>query len=242
MAWGRLYGLGVGPGDPELITLKAKRILAAVKIVFLPRAETKEASLALSIAGQFLQEDCLRRELVFPMTRDRVKLDHYWRRGADEIAQALSDGADGAFLTLGDSTLYSTFTYVQRKIRETYPGIETVIVPGVNAPSACAAAWGHPLAEASEKLALVPAARVAELPSILNRFDTVVLMKVGKKLPQIISVLEAEGLAGNGVFLTRVGLDGERLVEDLAQLKYAEESDSYLSTIIIRKERKRESR
>lgn len=230
----RLYGLGVGPGDPELVTIKAQRILATVGTVFLPRAATKDESLALSIAAPFMSPECRRREVVFPMTSDRSELERHWRAAVQTIAEALSKGGQGAFLTLGDPCLYSTFTYVQRGLKKYYPEIETVTIPGVSSPSACAAAWGQPLVEAAEKMALVPASRLEEMPKLLELFDTIVLMKVGKKLPQVVSLLESLGLMAGAVFVSRVGMNGERLEENLEKLKEVAESESYLSTIIIR--------
>ena len=133
---GKLIGIGVGPGDTELLTLKAARILKSVPVVFSPKSAKEKESIALSIVRPILKErkDYKRLMLVepiFPMIEDKEELEKVWTSASEMIAQYLDSGRDVAFITLGDSSVFSTYSYVQRKLAgryeiETIPGIVSI--------------------------------------------------------------------------------------------------------------------
>ena len=150
------------------------------------------------------------------------------------LSRLLEQGKEVAFITLGDPLLYSTYNYLLQALREKHPDLEVETVPGVSSISAAAALAGLPLAQGEERLAILPAPPDGEgLREVLARFDTVVVMKVGDRLPALRRALEELGLAGKAVLVSRAGLEGERVVRGLQSLK--DDSVGYLSVVIIRR-------
>ena len=178
---GCLYGVGVGPGDPELMTLKAVRVLKAAPIVFTPQATGSKDSLALTVARNYIDESkaaadiCL--EFVMGGTSDDV-----WSEAAERIVGYLLGGEDVAFLTQGDPLLYGSFMYVMVKVQVAHPTIPIEVVPGVTSITASASRAKMPLVSHGERLAVLPAMYgIDDLRDVLARNDTVVLMKVNRK-------------------------------------------------------------
>jgi precorrin-2/cobalt-factor-2 C20-methyltransferase len=231
----KIYAVGVGPGDPELLTRKAERILRQVPVICAPTASPVDSSYALSIVEPFL--DLSRQEVivqVFPMRRDQAGLEEFWETAADDVAKRVQGGQDVAFITIGDPFLYSTFLYIYRIFRERYPDISIEVVPGVSSINAAAVAAGMPLGMASERIAIIPAAFEEEnLRRILLDFDTVVLMKVSRVFDGIYALLQELGLEKNGAFIRRVGSTEEAVVFDLASL--VGRKLDYLSLLIVKK-------
>lgn len=231
----KIYAVGVGPGDPELLTRKAERILRQVPVICAPTASPVDSSYALSIVEPFL--DLSRQEVivqVFPMRRDQAGLEEFWETAADDVAERVQGGQDVAFITIGDPFLYSTFLYIYRIFRERYPDIPIEVVPGVSSINAAAVAAGMPLGMASERIAIIPAAFEEEnLRRILLDFDTVVLMKVSRVFDGIYALLQELGLENNGAFIRRVGSTEEAVVFDLASL--VGQKLDYLSLLIVKK-------
>lgn len=231
---GKFYGLGVGPGDPELLTIKAHRILREVDIVCVPISKMEQESLALSIVKPYLQEDKLVMELHMPMTQDETTLEASWSGAAEQILPYLQEGKQVAFLTLGDPSLFSTYTYLLTRIKKLDPEIVVETVPGITSLAAAAARINLPLAEGEERLTIVPALLdVDELTGILAESSNVVLMKVSRQFPEIVRILEQEGRLEDAVMVTRCGQPRERIIGDLRQV--AGEKIDYMSLIIIKK-------
>jgi precorrin-2/cobalt-factor-2 C20-methyltransferase len=230
-----LYAVGVGPGDPELLTLKAVRVLRAADVIVAPTGQAEAASYALGIVADHLDRDRqLILERVFPMSRNEEELQPYWEATALEVAGHLHAGRTVAFVTIGDPLLYSTFLYLLRILRERYPGIAIEIVPGITSVGASAAAAGVPLAMAAERLAILPATyETAQLRQTLLDFDCVVLMKVSRVFDQLYALLVELGLERQGVFVRRVGSSEEEVVTDMAAL--VGKKLDYLSLLIVRK-------
>lgn len=230
-----LHCLGVGPGDPELITLKAQRILARVRRVIVPTAREEAESLALSIARAHLAPDAEAHPCLFPMSDDRGILAAHWRAAADRVAALLGDDGEAAFLTLGDPLLYSTAIHLARALRRHHPRIRVAFVPGVMALGAAAALAGVPLGCGRRPVTIVPAA--GDDPEAVRRAlrggGTVVLMKIGRRLPELRALLAAEGALARAVLVARAGLPGERVVHDLAALGDGDMAAGYLAVIIV---------
>jgi precorrin-2/cobalt-factor-2 C20-methyltransferase len=232
---GKFYGMGVGPGDPELVTLKAVRVLKECSVVFVPRSATGEGSRAREIASRYISPRSRVAELVFPMTRDPVELENGWRASVQEVAIELRSGRNAAFLTLGDPMLYSTYIYLLRGLKKELPELEVDTVPGVTSVSAAAALTGFPIGEGDEKVVIVPSSGdIGELGELLDRFDTLVLMKVARNLQGIIALLEDRGLLDRAVMVSRAGFPQQSIVEELQTLKGCHEDVGYLSTILIK--------
>lgn len=231
----RLYAVGVGPGDPELLTLKAVRVLAAADVIVAPTGQAEAASYALGIVAAHLDRSRQQvLERVFPMTRDERELQPFWEATAAEVAGFVRAGRTVAFVTIGDPLLYSTFLYVLRILRERWPEIAVEIVPGITSVGAAAAAAGMPLGMAAERLAILPATyETGLLRQTLLDFDCVVLMKVSRVFDRVYALLVELGLERQGVFVRRVGSSEEEVFTDLASM--VGRKLDYLSLLIVRK-------
>lgn len=231
----RLFAVGVGPGDPELLTRKAERILRSAPVICAPTGAADAASYALAIVEPLL--DRSRQEVltrVFPMKKDEAELLPFWEETAAEVAQRIRAGEDVAFITIGDPFLYSTFLYLYRIFRDRYPEIEIEIVPGITSVGAAAAAAGVPLGLSADRLAILPATyEEKQLRQTLIDFDTVVLMKVHRVFDRVYGLLAELGLEKSAVFIRRVGSSEEEVVTDLASL--VGKKLDYLSLVIVRK-------
>ncbi|MDP4182612.1 MAG: precorrin-2 C(20)-methyltransferase [Bacillota bacterium] len=229
---GKLYGVGVGPGDPELITLKAKRVLDGADYVAVPKTTRDKSSQALTIAKGIIKENKEIIELIFPMSFDERILDESWNKAVSEVVQKLDKGKDVAFITLGDPTIYSTYIYLHKAVKGM--GYQTEIIPGVTSFCASAARAGVSLGENRETIAVVPSAyECVELDSILDNFDNIALMKISRNLGKLKQKLAEKGLLNNAVIVSKCGLEDERIYSDINAME--EEGLSYFSTMIIKK-------
>ena len=235
MKYGTLYGIGVGPGDPELITVRGANILSRCRHVFTPKARVKADSLALTIAERYICKDAQVHELVFPMTQDPDELSSHWKESAGEIIATLEQGEDACFLTIGDPFLYSTYIYLLREIRARVPGIEVDTVAGVTAFSAAAALAEFAVGEAKDPVLVIPTADdLAAVKQALKTEGTVILMKIGKRLPEILHILEEANLLDRSVFVSHAGMENQRVETDLRLLKHdADAETGYLSIILV---------
>jgi precorrin-2/cobalt-factor-2 C20-methyltransferase len=232
---GTLYGIGVGPGDPDLITVKGATILAGCSHVFVPKARQGAESVALGIAQKHINPQAEIHEILFPMTTDRSELEKRWEESAKVIGEVLETGADACFLTLGDALLYSTYIYMLRALRRKIPDVRVVTVPGITAFSAAASLADFPVGEAKEPVTIVPTADdLEDVRRAISVGGTVVLMKIGKRLNQILDLLEEVGAIENGVFVSHAGMDAQRVETDLRSLRGQNAEAGYLSVILIR--------
>lgn len=231
----KLYGVGVGPGDPELLTIKAMRILQSVPVVCVPRSSYDSDSFAMSIIEGVI--DKTRQEiipLIFPMSKDKEVTKKFWDESAIIIEGKLKAGKDVACISIGDPFFYSTFIYVFENLKERLKDLKVEIVPGVSSINASSAAAILPLAKANERVAVLPATYEKEmLRDALKNYDTIVLMKVNRVFDDVLAVLEEMGLKDKSVFISRCGTENERIVRDIEMLK-GKELD-YLSMVIVRK-------
>lgn len=233
---GTLFGVGVGPGDPELMTLKALRVLRAASVIAAPKSSGIDAgSNALEIIkGAIGVENKIILELSLPMTKDKAALKAGREKAAAEIAGMLEKGLDIAFITLGDPMLYSTFTYLAPLVRERLPDARIEAIAGVTSFCAAACAAMLPIAEGSEGVAIVPSAYdIEDVRQALKTPDTVILMKVNKAMDGIIELLEDESLLNRSVFVSRASQSDAEIVKDLKSLKGKDVS--YFSLIIVKK-------
>jgi precorrin-2/cobalt-factor-2 C20-methyltransferase len=234
MKRGTLYGIGVGPGDPELITIKGANLIARCRHIFVPKARTAADSLALSIANRYLGNSSEIHELIFPMTSEREELSRRWGESARKIMSVLEKGEDACFLTLGDPLLYSTYIYLLREIKASIPDADVVTVPGVTAFSAAAALAEFPVGEAKEPVVVIPTADdLDEVRKALKEKGTVILMKIGRRLPDILDILEDAGVIDESIFVSRAGMSDQRVETDLRALRSENHETGYLSIILV---------
>jgi len=230
MATGTLYGLGVGPGDPELITLKARRILASAPVIAYPAPE-EGASVARLIADSHVPAGRTEIAIRMAMTPGTFPAADVYDRAAAEIGAHLSVGRDVAVLCEGDPFLYGSFMYLYTRIAETFP---VVVVPGVSSLGACAAVAGRPLVSRNQVLTVVPAPLPeVELARRLAGVEAAAIMKVGKHLSKVKRVLSRLGLDSGARYVARVGMADEKVC-GLAEV--ADDAAPYFSMILVRRE------
>ncbi|MBM9603674.1 precorrin-2 C(20)-methyltransferase [Desulfopila inferna] len=238
---GRFYVVGVGPGDPELMTLKAVRILKKSPVWLAPAAHKNGNSTALGIASGLINGE--QKEILthhFPMKKVHAgqpahpEVERAWQEAAAIIADHLENGRDVAFPTLGDPAIYSTGFYIFETLMETVKDMEVEIIPGVSAIGATSAAAAVPLCLGNERMVVIPATfEDDKLKEILENFDCVVLMKVHRVMPRLVGLFEELNLLDKAVLVERTSLQEQRIRRDLQQA--ALEEIHYFSTMIVRK-------
>ncbi|SKA28212.1 precorrin-2 C(20)-methyltransferase [Consotaella salsifontis] len=228
---GTLYGLGLGPGDPELLTLKAARLLSSVPVVAYPAPDRGESFARAIVAPRLTGK----REIavVIPMRVDPAPAQGIYEEAAERIAAVLDSGENVAFLCEGDPLFYGTFMYVLERLRDRFP---VEIVPGISSVMAGAAAARMPLALRGETLTVISATLSdEEIAALLEHATAFAFMKVGRHLPRVRALLNHLGLASGCVYLERVTLAEEKV----APLAEAQEPAPYFSLILGRRELKR---
>ena len=230
---GRLWGVSVGPGDSELLTLKGLRILQTVDVVACPQNRQGEPGMAYTIVKSHLRPEQTILPLDLPFVRDPVQLQQAWRLAGERLVPLLTQGQDVAFITEGDASLYSTFSYVAQSVHRLAPAIKITTVPGVCSPLAAMAALNRPLSLGSEKIAILPALYdVSELTHALGWAEVVVLMKVASVFSQVWHTLKEKGLLEQASLVERVGSPEEKLYPSLVNL--ADYTPPYFSILIVR--------
>ncbi len=230
---GLLTGVGVGPGDPDLLTIAGRDVLLEADVLFVPVATTDELGYAERVVTAHVPHATPITRLVFSVAADAGERDASWARAADEVAAVVGDGRHAAFATIGDPNVYSTFSHLARQVRRRVPDVTVRTVPGITAMQDLASRSGTVLLERDERLALLPFTAGAEhVRAALAEVDTVVLYKGGRRLPEVRSLVEASGRSGTAVFGARLGLEDEDVRAELP-----DGAAPYLSTVIVTRER-----
>ena len=236
---GTLYGIGVGPGDPELMTIKAVNVLKTVDVVFTASSTKNSFSLAVDIARPYLPADVDVRSLSFPMTSDKNTMKEAWRENAVAILDVLDKGHDAAFLTLGDPMTYSTFGYILQDIQAMQPDVSIVTVPGITSYQAAAARMNVPLVEAEESLLLTSGAYGGgNVRKFSDCAENVVLLKAYKNVKDIARALEESDMITNSRAIKKCGREGEEIIKDIRTL--AESEPDYWTLILAKQNKKKD--
>jgi precorrin-2/cobalt-factor-2 C20-methyltransferase len=233
-----LYGVGVGPGAADLLTLRAQRVLREAAVLVLPRGNDHAGSMAWRIARPVVGEvpGQERLFLTFPMSKDPARLRPAWDRAFTEIGARLERGLSVAFVTEGDPSLYSSFIYLGREAPRRWPGVRVEIVPGVSSLGAVPAVSGVPLADGQERVAIVPANHgVDDLVALLQAFDTVVLMKIGSEMPNVLAALERTGLVDRAVYVSRATMADEQVERDVRKVG-GQYGDCFAMVVVAKKD------
>lgn len=232
---GIFYGIGVGPGDPDLLTIKAQKLFKELDIIIAPETKSGKGSTALNIAKPYLSDGIEIVERKFPMTYDKVALGKTYDEIANDIKNLVEQGKKVGFLTLGDPMVYSTYIYLFRRLNKL---IDVETIPGITSFCAIASKVGIPLAETDETLTIVPSVyydcsgkRVEDILQSSN----VVFMKASGNIDTLIDKLDETGHKDGAVFVSRVGLDNEVIEEDVEKRRGID--NNYLSTLIAKKVR-----
>lgn len=233
---GVLYGVGVGPGDPDLVTIKAVQILKKVPKIFAASSSKNDYSIAENIVKIHIGAKDVEK-LPFPMCNDKSVLLEAWETNSSRVLEILRTGIDCAFITLGDPLTYSTFSYLFKTIRRKEPNLEVVSIPGITSFQAAAAAANIPLSEGEESLVIVSGAKGgAKLKQAVQISDNVVMLKTYRQFNNIYQTLEDLDMLEQSTFVCKLGTEQQTIVSDLTELK--DTSTPYLSLIIVKKNRK----
>jgi len=223
---GTLYGIGVGPGDPELMTLKAHRLISAAKVVAYPAPDSGE-SFARRIAASAIPAHAEDIPMVVPMRAGRFPAQDVYREAAGKIAAHLAKGTDVVVLCEGDPFCYGSFMYLHARLADRFP---VEIVPGVSSLTACAAAFGRPLTARNDVLTVLPGPLPdAELRTRIEAAGAVAIMKVGRHLPRIRALLDEMGLTDRAGYVERASLPDQ----NVSPLAEAPDEAPYFSMILI---------
>lgn len=215
----KLYCVGCGPGDPELLTVRAVNLIKSAEVIFAPTAREGKPSIALSVVDQYVDRSAKTVSLVFPMVKDRESLKDYWKRNAAEIAAAVRTGKKVVYLTVGDPALYSTWIYIHRELKKDYPDVEIEIVPGVASLFAIANKAKISLAEGDETVAIVPACYDMErVRRTANACDTVIFLKDGRYFDNVIAMLGEAGFPDDATLAIAQDVDSEGEILELTKL------------------------
>ncbi|MEM0923039.1 MAG: precorrin-2 C(20)-methyltransferase [Pseudomonadota bacterium] len=225
-AQGRLFGIGLGPGDPELITLKAARLIGSAEVIAYPAPDSGE-SFARSIAADLIPDSAEEIPMIVPMRPDRFPAQKVYAEAAEQIASCLTQGRDVAVLCEGDPFFYGSFMYLFTRLAGRFPA---EIVPGVSSLGACAAAAARPLVARNDVLTVLPGPLPDEaLRRRIEAADAVAIMKVGRHLPRLRRLIEEMGLNAQAVYAERASLPNARALP----LADAPAEAPYFSMILI---------
>ena len=225
---GKLYGIGLGPGDPELMTLKAARLIQSARVIAYPSL-AGSTSFARDIAADFIAPDAREIDMQVPMTVERGPAQAAYDRGAAEIRAALEAGDDVVVLCEGDPFFYGSFMYIFARLSGDF---DVEVVPGVTSVTACAAAAQRPLTARNEVLTVLPGPLPeAALKTRISESDSVAIMKVGRHLPKIRQVIDDLGLTQHAHYVARAS----GVQEQVCPLSEAPEKAPYFSMILIKK-------
>jgi precorrin-2/cobalt-factor-2 C20-methyltransferase len=242
MKKGKVIGVGVGPGDPDLLTVKAIRVIQDADVIFAPTPSATGQSLALNTVRPVLENRTPPPEiftLVFPMTKDETELEKAWTENSERIAKHAQEGKLVAYVAIGDPSLYSTFAYVQRELRVRHPEIEIGVVPGITSLSACAASGGMPLASGEETVLIMPTFDSNLLREESRLVDNIVWMKGVSNLIEPVKLLKdstrfsdkSQVLVGKKCSLP----DEELWKGEIGDVSRVKLTDDYFSTVIVRR-------
>ena len=223
---GTFYGVSVGPGDPELLTLKAARVLQEADVIASPNIGS-----GLQTARRIIERFIEGREVLdcsTPMTRDPEESARAYDAIADKLGALLDEGKDIAFIALGDAGVYSTYFYIQHRMEER--GYCCEVIPGVTSFNAAAARLGMPLCEASEQVMIVPVA-AGDAEAALDVPGVKVFMKSGRELPALRDLLRERGLSHDAMMVENCGLPAERVIRDFDEL---DDNPNTMAVVILR--------
>lgn len=225
---GKLYAVGVGPGAPDLLTLRAVKILGSVPVILAAASSKNEASLAVSIARPHLNADARIIRLDFPMTRNKTLLKEAWGKAAGQTLAFLNEGCDCAFLTLGDPLIYSTFCYLMRTLKKLEPEIVMEAIPGITSFQAAAARALFPLCEGRQNLRIASGiGNEEDLLRELQSVDPCAILKVYRNYKAIRNALSDSGRLKSAILASFVEREGESI-----RPFQGEEQPPYMSLIL----------
>ncbi len=231
---GKLYGIGVGPGDPDLIPVKSVKILQQVDLIFAASSTKNNHSQAVNIAAVHIPDTARVIILPFPMTRDMDEKKKAWEQNAATIITALEKGLHAAFLTLGDTMTYSTCGYIIQAVQALAPHIDIETVPGITSYQAAAATANIPLMEGEESLLILSGVKGGDqLRKHMDKAENVVFLKAYKNIDDIVDSVEEAGLINNSYGIINCSQADQEIVGDIRELRNRD--PKYWTLIVAKK-------
>ena len=226
-----LIGIGVGPGDPDLLTVKAVRAIQNADVIMCPASRQDRPSIAFSIVSDLVDKSKNQEivKLVFPMTKDKDVLESTWKKNARIMAEKVLSGKNAVYLTVGDPYLYSTWIYMHRDIEENHPEINQSVIPGIVSMFTFASKVGISIAEGAEKVSIIPSCYdLSSVGEIAKNSEVMVFLKDGRYFDQVIDVLKDAGYPDDSVFA--IGQDLGTDNEIIKKITLGEANDGTLTT------------
>ncbi len=226
-----LIGIGVGPGDVELLTVKAVKAIQNADIIMCPASNEDRPSIAFAVVSPIIDKSKNQKivKLIFPMTKDKDVLEATWKKNAKIMAETVLTGKNVVYLTVGDPFLYSTWIYMHKDLKENYPDMDITVIPGIVSMFTFAAKVGVSVAEGAEKVAIIPSCYdLSSVKEIAKHSESMIFLKDGRYFDKVIEVLKESGFPDNSIFAIGQDLGTEN--EIIRKMTLGEVNDSTLTT------------
>ena len=237
----QLICVGCGPGDPELLTVKAVKAIQGAEVIMCPTSKEGKPSIALSAVSEILDQSKKQEiiNLVFPMTKDKDTLETTWEKNATILAETVLSGKKVVYLTVGDPYLYSTWIYLHRELEKKHPEIEIIVIPGIVSMFTFASKVGISLAEGAEKITVIPSCYdLSKVKELAKNSDTMVFLKDGRYFDQVIELLKEAGFSDDSIFAIGQDLDTEHEIVKkltLGQVTSDTMTTKYFSIMVVKR-------
>ncbi|MGZ5486416.1 MAG: precorrin-2 C(20)-methyltransferase [Nitrososphaeraceae archaeon] len=236
----KLFCVGCGPGDPELLTIKALNLIKEADVIFVPTSKSDKPSIALSIVAKYINKSTKIINLVFPMIKDKNSLKEYWKKNTSEISEMVRTGKKTLYLTVGDPSLYSTWIYIHRELKNNHKDIEIEIIPGITSIFAFAAESKISLVEGDEHLSVVPACYdLNKVKNTVKSSDTIVFLKDGRYFDNVINMLSETGFGDESQIAIAQDVSTKENILEIKQLKdlkgKKQPSQTYFSIMVVKR-------
>lgn len=236
----RLFCVGCGPGDPELLTIRALNLITEADVIFVPTSKLDKPSIALSIVAKYIKKTTKIINLVFPMVKDKDSLKDYWKKNTLEISQMVRSGKKTLYLTVGDPSLYSTWIYIHRELKKNHKDIEIEIIPGITSIFAFAAESKISLVEGNEHLSIVPACYdLNKVKNTVKASDTIVFLKDGRYFDNVIEMLSNSGFGEETQIAIAQDVSTKENILEIKHLKdlkgKKQPSQKYFSIMVVKR-------
>ena len=236
-----LIAVGCGPGDPDLLTVKAVKAIQNAETIMCPVAKEGKSSIALSVISSVIDKTKNPEiiNLVFPMTKDKKMLENTWEKNARLLAEKVISGKKVVYITVGDPYLYSTWIYLHRELEEKYPEIKIIVIPGIVSMFTFASKVGLSLGEGGEKISVIPSCYdLSQVKELARNSDTMVFLKDGRYFDQVIELLKDAGFSNDSIFAIGQDLDTkDEIVRKLTLGEVTEETmtTKYFSIMVVKR-------
>ena len=227
----QLTGIGVGPGDPDLLTVKAVKAIQDADMIMCPASAEDRPSIALSVVDTLIDKSKNQEivKLIFPMTKDKAVLEAHWKENSKIMAEKVLSGKNVVYLTVGDPYLYSTWNYMHREISKKHPEMKITVIPGIVSMFTFASKVGISIAEGAEKVSIIPSCYdLSSVKEIAKNSEVLVFLKDGRYFDQVIKLVRESGFPDDSIFA--IGQDLGTDKEIIRKLRLGDVNDDTLTT------------